>query len=252
MTAPRPARRTPEGGGKPRDTPLNPAHALLLSPVTSGDGIASDQLMAGVEPEFVRRLNEHGRLRELGRGEVLYRQGDPAADLFLVARGAVVVSVAIDPGHEAPVAVLGRPALFGSAALLGGEPLREATATAAVETSLLAFPAEVVVALLDEYPLAAGAVRSALVRQVLELSARVVESLHLPAQQRIRRRLAALAAAHPDGRVPITQQELAGLTGTSRATVNAVLADEVRAGTVTVRRAGIDVLDVERLVDEGS
>jgi CRP/FNR family transcriptional regulator, cyclic AMP receptor protein len=232
--------------------PLNPAHALLLTHVGSGDAIASDRLLAEVEPEFIERLNVHGRLHELARGELLYEQGDPAEHLYLVARGAVAVTVTISSGQQAPVAVLGRPALFGSAALLRNGSCREATVTAVVDTAILAFPADQVMALLDDYPVASAAVRSALVRQVLELSDRVVESLHLPASDRIRRRLVALAAAHPGGEVPITQQELAGLTGTSRATVNAVLAEEVRAGTVTVKRAAIQVLDLDALRDAAS
>jgi CRP/FNR family cyclic AMP-dependent transcriptional regulator len=227
---------------------VDPWYALLLRPVTSGDGVASDQILSGVEPDFVRLLGESGRARVLEPDEVLYRHGEPADDLYVVGRGAVTLSVPFRVDVDVPIAVLGPGSVFGSAALLGRGATREATAVAAVRSIVSAYHGPTVVALLDDHPRASAAVRTALVRQVLELSERVVESLHLPASHRIRRRLVALAAAHPGGRLPVTQQQLAALTGSSRATVNAVLAAEARAGRVSVRRGAIEILDVEGIV----
>ena len=229
---------------------MNPWHALLLRPVRAGDGIASDQFLTGVEPEFVKQIGDAGRTQVLAAGEVLYREGDPAADLAVVGQGAVTLSMRTGPDRAVPIAVLGPSSIFGSTALLGGGGVRDATATAAVRTVVSLYDAQLVTRLLDEHPKASAAVRSALVHQVLELSARVVESLHLPAPDLIRRRLVALAAAHPGGRVPITQQQLAELTGTSRATVNALLAREVRDGHVVVHRAAIEILDVAGLAGQ--
>jgi CRP/FNR family transcriptional regulator, cyclic AMP receptor protein len=223
---------------------VDPWHALLLRPRGVGDGVASDQILSGVEPDFVRLLSLAGTRRKLAADEVLYRRGDPADDLVVVGRGAVTLSVPLRAGVEVPVAVLGAGSVLGSAALLD-DWVREATATAAVPSIVSLYPGRTVTELLDRHPRAAAATRTALVRQVIELSERVVESLHLSAAQRIRRRLVALAAAHPPDRLPITQQQLAQLTGSSRATVNAVLAAEARAGRLVVRRGVIVILDVD-------
>ena len=47
--------------------------------------------------------------------------------------------------------------------------------------------------------------------------------------------------------MPLTQEDLAGLAGTSRATVNRVLRDEESRGTVTLGRGKTVVVDLETL-----
>jgi CRP-like cAMP-binding protein len=60
------------------------------------------------------------------------------------------------------------------------------------------------------------------------------------------RRLADLADLY-EGSVPLPQEALAELAGTSRATVNRVLRDLERRGVVTLGRARIEVEEAERL-----
>jgi CRP-like cAMP-binding protein len=43
--------------------------------------------------------------------------------------------------------------------------------------------------------------------------------------------------------IPLTQEELASMAGTSRATVNRVLGDAEAAGAVAVKRMRISVID---------
>jgi len=47
--------------------------------------------------------------------------------------------------------------------------------------------------------------------------------------------------------IPLTQEEIAGLAGTSRATVNRVLRAEERAGSLELTRGRTTVLDPSRL-----
>ena len=47
--------------------------------------------------------------------------------------------------------------------------------------------------------------------------------------------------------VPLTQEEVADLAGTSRATVNRVLRDAEKRGLVELRRGKTAVLDVDEL-----
>jgi CRP-like cAMP-binding protein len=47
--------------------------------------------------------------------------------------------------------------------------------------------------------------------------------------------------------VPLTQEDLAGLAGTSRATVNRVLREEEERGTVKLGRGRTTVLDADAL-----
>jgi CRP-like cAMP-binding protein len=78
------------------------------------------------------------------------------------------------------------------------------------------------------------------------LNGRLVEALYVPADARICRRLLELARLYGDV-IPLTQEDLAGLAGTTRATVNRVLRREERSGHVKLDRGRIALLDHESL-----
>jgi CRP-like cAMP-binding protein len=63
------------------------------------------------------------------------------------------------------------------------------------------------------------------------------------------RRLVDLAEVYtePGGEIPLTQEALAEMAGTSRATVNAVLRREHERGTLELRRGRTVVLDLDAL-----
>jgi CRP-like cAMP-binding protein len=88
---------------------------------------------------------------------------------------------------------------------------------------------------------------AALATEVRRLSALVVETLHVPAETRVLRRLLAVAelwgGARPGLVVPFTQEELAGLAGTTRPTVNRTLRQAELAGLLILRRSQIELVD---------
>ena len=69
----------------------------------------------------------------------------------------------------------------------------------------------------------------------------------------MRKRLAELAERYEDSGsetvIPLRQEDIAELAGTSRATVNRVLREETRRGTVRLTRGQTTVLDRARLVE---
>jgi CRP/FNR family cyclic AMP-dependent transcriptional regulator len=86
--------------------------------------------------------------------------------------------------------------------------------------------------------------------QVRRLSAQLLDALYVPAEARVRKRLLELAAAYaPDDGgevvVPLRQEDLAELAGTSRATVNRVLREDAQRGAVRLERGRTVVLDPE-------
>ena len=74
------------------------------------------------------------------------------------------------------------------------------------------------------------------------LSRRVVEAYYVDAEARVRLRLVDLATTYGGDEpaapvtLPLTQEEIAGLAGTSRATVNRVLRQEEGRGTLALGR----------------
>ncbi len=88
-----------------------------------------------------------------------------------------------------------------------------------------------------------------LAEQVRRTSDRIVEAHYVDADTRVRRRLCELASTYGDDRgdavVPLTQDDLASMAGTSRATVNRVLREEEKRGAVSLQRGKVTLLDVE-------
>lgn len=86
-----------------------------------------------------------------------------------------------------------------------------------------------------------------LAEQVRRSSDRIVEAHHVDADTRVRRRLCELAGTYDSGVVPLTQEDLAAMAGTSRATVNRVLRAEQQTGTVALQRGRVTVTALEEL-----
>ena len=94
---------------------------------------------------------------------------------------------------------------------------------------------------------------TALSERVNRLTEHLLEALFATAEKRLCRRLHELTNTYivpgvggPIS-IPLTQEELASLAGTSRPTVNRVLQDLVQADIVVVRRGSVEVLDDARL-----
>jgi CRP-like cAMP-binding protein len=86
--------------------------------------------------------------------------------------------------------------------------------------------------------------------QLRRASDRLVEAHYVDAETRVRRRLVELASVYGgdgDVAIPLTQEDLAAMAGTSRATVNRVLRSEQRDGAVALRRGLVTVLDADAL-----
>ena len=86
--------------------------------------------------------------------------------------------------------------------------------------------------------------------RVAALSERLVEAYTVGAETRVARRVLELARVFggaPPVVIPLIQEDIAALAGTSRATVNRVLRDAERRGIVELRRGRTVVLNEEAL-----
>jgi CRP-like cAMP-binding protein len=186
------------------------------------------------------------RLERSPRRRTIFQQGAKADRLYLIASGLVAVKQSLPDGEMAIVVVLGPGDAFGELALVA-PAARSATVVAITECEVLKVPAE---ALRDLRRSNAGVndllVRS-LVDEVRRLSSLLLEAHFLPVDERIRRRLddvARLCLGERPGPVliPLTQEELAQIAGTTRATVNRILRSAEAAGQVRLARGGVEIL----------
>jgi CRP-like cAMP-binding protein len=201
-------------------------------------------------PEDVRRhVLSAARLRRFSRAEVVFHEGDPGDTLHLIAKGRLAVRVSTVLGETATLAVLGRGDFFGELALLS-ESHRTATVVALETAETMAISRED----FDELRRAQPSVQAFLVEvlgaQVRRLTEQVIEALYVPADRRVLRRLSGLARVYANGdevEIPMTQDDLATMAGTSRATVNRVLGEAEQAGLISVGRRRVTVLNAAGL-----
>jgi CRP/FNR family cyclic AMP-dependent transcriptional regulator len=204
-------------------------------------------LLDGVPEDDVRALLSIARRRKFDRGEVVFHENDPADTLHLVDKGRFAVRTQTALGDTAILAVLGPGDMFGELALLGGEQPRSATVSALEAAETRSVHRVDFERLRREHPETSSVIIGILSGQVRRLSRHLLDALYVPADKRVVRRLVEIAALYEDGVVPLTQEDLAGLAGTSRATVNRVLREEEARGAVKLGRGRTSVLDAEAL-----
>lgn len=204
------------------------------------------ELLAGLPEDQVRRVIQGARRRRFARGEVLFHEGDPAATVHLVARGRIAVRVTTPLGDVCTLDILGAGSVLGELALLCPGAPRSATAVALEPTETMTIDEAAFAALREEHRAVADTLVRVLTARVLRLNDRLVEALYVPADVRILRRLLDLVKLYGEV-VPLTQDDLSELAGTTRSTVNRVLRREERAGSLTLARGKIEVRDREAL-----
>jgi CRP/FNR family transcriptional regulator, cyclic AMP receptor protein len=211
-------------------------------------------LLEGVPEEVRRRVLAGARLRRFARGEVVFHEGDPGDTLHLIAKGRVAIRVTTELGDTATLAVLGTGDFFGELALLEERP-RTASVVALEKTETLALHREDFDEIARDFPSVHAFLAHVLGAQVRRLTGQVMDALYVPAEKRVLRRLSELARVYGNGDgevlIPLTQEDLATMAGTSRATVNRVLGDAEKAGIVAVGRMKISVVDRAALEKQG-
>jgi CRP/FNR family cyclic AMP-dependent transcriptional regulator len=209
------------------------------------------QLFAGVPQEDVRRLLAIARRRTFGRGEVVFHRGDPANALHLIVEGRFAVAITTPLGETAMLGVRGPGEAFGDLALVsGGSSERSATVSALEPGETRSVLRDDFARLRRDHPGVDAVLVAILAESVRRLSEQVTEAYYLPAEARVLRRLAELAELY-GGTVPLTQEALAELAGTSRATVNRVLREQERQGRIQLGRAKIVFLKGDALSGGG-
>ena len=198
-------------------------------------------------------LMRHTTERNFARNEVVFHEGDPGDALHIVEKGLFVARSSSTLGHVLIVNVFRPGSVFGELALLRIDPVRSATVAAlragrtrmvrrADLERLRSGPAGRQV---DQFLLTALADRN------LALTAQLIELLFTSTSKRIQRQLLRLGELgivdDGDGWIRLSQDELAMLTATTRATVNRVLRDLERRRIVDLGRGRSRIIDVAQL-----
>jgi CRP-like cAMP-binding protein len=208
-------------------------------------------VLEGIPAEQAERIRRAARRRRFAAGEVVFHEGDTGDTVHLVLKGRLAVLVTSSYGQQLTYEVVSAGEFFGELGLLSDDHVRSATVRAFEATETLAISRGDFERLRSEHPSVTELLVRILTQRVLRLSEQLRESVHLPVEVRIRRRLLRLGELYgggaPGTQVPLTQEDLAALTGTARATVNRVLRQDAQNGIVELGRHRVTILDPEAL-----
>jgi CRP/FNR family transcriptional regulator, cyclic AMP receptor protein len=205
------------------------------------------RLLDGVPEAEVQHLLSVARRRTFGRNEVVFHQGDPADSMHLIRRGRFGVRIRTRVGDVVTIAILGAGDAFGELALIGDELDRSASVVSLEPSETVSIARDALERLRHEQPQVNDLLVKLLAARIRRTNELLAEALYLPADKRVVHRLRELAELYTrdggDSVIPLTQEEIASLAGTSRATVNRVLRAAERAGALELTRGKTTVLD---------
>lgn len=210
-----------------------------------GDGLL-DQL----DPDDRRTVLAKMPRRRFRKGDTLFHEGDPGDTLHVIEAGHVAIRVSTPLGDVVTLTVLGPRDSFGEQALLE-QRVRTASAVALDQVETRTLHRKDFDLLRATSPAVERFLIQALAAQVRRLSGHLLDALHVPADQRVVRRLAEAAELYARGGdeivLDLKQDDLASMAGTTRPTANQVLKQLEAEGIVRLARGQITVTGLDGL-----
>jgi CRP-like cAMP-binding protein len=174
--------------------------------------------------------------------EHFFRQGDPAASVFVLRKGRVKVSQVTPEGHQIVVRYAGPGEMFGCVSLYGGLEY-PATGEAVIRSEAYSWSRSVMDRFLRRYPTVAVDALALLGEELVTIRSRYQELATQRVEQRVARallRLVRQAGRKIDSGVlidfPVSRQDIAEITGTTLHTVSRILSGWEHQGIVSSGR----------------
>ncbi|MBL7259373.1 Crp/Fnr family transcriptional regulator [Paractinoplanes lichenicola] len=219
-------------------------------------------MLTEVDPgEFVAELTPAdrdelfliGRRRRWPAGATLFSEGDRSTTVVLVISGRAKVFSLTAQGGEVLLAIRGPGALLGEMSALDGAP-RSASVSALEPLETYVVGVAAFLEFLGSHPDAAVRIVRMIVSRLRDADRKRVEFGTYDTLGRVALRLAELAERFGDSQpdavrisLPLTQDELAAWTGSSRESVTKALGALRRQGIIETSRRSVSVIDLDRL-----
>jgi len=207
-------------------------------------------LLTGDEQAILSKL---GLTKSYRPGDTMCHEGDPATYLYVLVTGWVKILSVTSDGHERVLALRGQGDIVGE---IAGETTGQRTATvqAVDPVCALIIGYERFSSFLDSHPAAAHAYRRTLTQRLSDTAGILRRQSVTNGAQRLAALLLELAARHgrsKDGEIqvamPLSQEELASLAGTSRATVQRAYRIWRQRGFIRTGQRHITIIDSQGL-----
>ena len=191
--------------------------------------------------------------RRFNPDQAIFHLGDPGGLLYIIESGKVKIYFPNPEGQEVVLAILGRNDCFGELALFDDAP-RSATAETLEPTFVYTLHREEFMRHLENNPNFAVTMLSTLAKQIRQMNEQISDVFFLDLPGRLARKLLNLAETHGEATsdgvlipLPLTQTDLAEMTGATRVSVNKALRRFRNAGWVSVSGRRFTIHNTEAL-----
>ena len=173
---------------------------------------------------FLESTGVSRRIVRFAPAAVVFAQGAQATSVFYVQEGGVKLSVLSSGGREAVVAMLGPTDFFGEGCL-AGQPVRMATATAVMPTTVMRIQKREMIRTLHEQPEFSDRFIAHMLVRNIRIEEDLVDQLFNSSEKRLARTLLLLARYGKEDTAQrtlpkLSQETLAEMIGTTRSRVN--------------------------------
>jgi CRP/FNR family cyclic AMP-dependent transcriptional regulator len=215
-------------------------------------------IFTGMDAEQLDMLERMVVRKSYKARDVVLRKGDPALQIYVIARGRLKAITAGGEGRQAALSIMGPGEVFGEVAVLDGEP-RSATITALEKCELFIIQRNDLFLFLERNPKASIKLMAVLARRLRRLSERVEDITFLEIPGRLAKQLLRLASRYGtdagDGtriELKLSQQELGDLVGATRESVNKQIRAWEGERVVAQRDGRLVLLDMAKLAELGN
>lgn len=215
--------------------------------------LASTEIFRSLPGDALEEMRRSASRRRLAAREVLYHQGDPAANFYVIIVGRLRATQTTEAGSQIALRYLGPGELVGYAAL-ADIPAYPGTVVAVEDTHLFVWPASLMRQAMGRHPqiaMNAVAVLGSRYREtqlrLRELSSETVERRIAHTLLRLARQAGRRTVQGVEISFPLSRQDIAELAGTTLHTVSRTLSAWEKDGIVTSARRHIIICQPEAL-----
>ena len=185
---------------------------------------------------FLASVGAAAKVKDFRENETIFSQGDPARDVRFIRRGSVKRTIVSDSGKEAVVDILG-PGDFLGTWCLSGHPIRIATTTAILPTSVLMIGKSDMVRALHADTVFSDRFIAYLLTRNAKLEEDLIDQMFNVSEKRLARVLMRLTQYGQHGKFEtimpkVSQQLLAEMIGVTRQRVNSLMNKFRRLGFI--------------------
>jgi len=206
-------------------------------------------LFGKLPPEDLDALLSHARVEHYPAGREIFAKGSPGRSMIAILSGSVRISAPSQAGRQIVLTILQAGEVFGEIALLDGQD-RTADATAIGDCDLLALDHRDFIPFLERRADLCILLLKVLCQRLRQTDQQVEDAVFERLDSRNAKALTRLANSAPHGArmgsgvsLRVSQQELAGMVGATRETVNKQLHVWQKAGVVRLGKRLIVIPD---------